>query len=147
VETRQGPGDEARQQLDDALYASAETLRIAVALLHPILPESTAKIWAQLGMTDPLETSNSPSSIGATQSRPAHRQIAPVFPRIDAKSAIERMRALEEEETAVRRRSSGRRVAKEPEPEGRCRPSPKIDIDDFVESGSARRPRCSPPNP
>ena len=26
---------DAVQQLDDALYASAETLRIAVALLHP----------------------------------------------------------------------------------------------------------------
>ena len=42
-------------QLNDALYASAETLRIAVALLHPLLPESTVKIWEQLGMTGSLE--------------------------------------------------------------------------------------------
>src|SRR5262249_5510316 len=38
------------------LYTSAEALRIATALLAPVLPESTEKIWRQLGMSEPLES-------------------------------------------------------------------------------------------
>ena len=41
----------AAAALDATLYTAAEVLRVATALLHPVLPESTAKIWAQLGMT------------------------------------------------------------------------------------------------
>jgi methionyl-tRNA synthetase len=126
------PGDEARQQLDDALYASAETLRIAVALLHPILPESTTKIWEQLGMTQPLSTLElAKLDWGQLAAGQAIGQVAPVFPRIDAKSAIERMRALEEEETIRQAKVLGRSVETQPgakiDP-----PSPKIDIDDFI---------------
>ncbi|MDQ6707354.1 MAG: methionine--tRNA ligase, partial [Acidobacteriota bacterium] len=47
---------ESQARLDATLYTSAETLRIASALLSPILPESVAKIWTQLGMATPLET-------------------------------------------------------------------------------------------
>jgi methionyl-tRNA synthetase len=61
-------------------------------------------------------------------------QIAPVFPRIDPKSAIERMRALEEEETARQQKLLGKPVSSgtaEPEPAVEP-PSAKIDIEDFV---------------
>jgi len=127
---------DARQKLDDALYASAETLRIAIALMHPILPESTANIWAQLGMPDPIEKLEI-AKLAWGQLKPDQNigLIAPVFPRIDAKSAIDRMRALEEEETARQAKLLGKPVAppKEPEPEGTIPPpSPKIDIEDFV---------------
>jgi methionyl-tRNA synthetase len=113
----------AQAQLDDALYASAETLRIAVALLHPVLPESTANIWAQLGMTQPIEDLEI-AKLAWGQLAPGQKigMIAPVFPRIEAKSAIERMRALEEEETARQAKLLGK-----PAPAS----SPKIDIEDF----------------
>ncbi len=124
----------AARQLDDALYASAETLRIAVALLHPILPESTVNIWAQLGMPEPLESLEI-ARLAWGQLMPDQKigLIAPVFPRIEAKSAIERMRALEEEETIRQAKILGKPIAvKEPEPEGTIQPpSPKIDIEDF----------------
>jgi len=129
------PGDAARQQLDDALYASAETLRIAVALLHPILPESTTKIWEQLGMTQPLATFElAKLDWGQLTAGQAIGQVAPVFPRIDAKSAIERMRVLEEEETIRQAKVLGRSVEAAPEvSEAKVEPpSPKIEIDDFV---------------
>jgi methionyl-tRNA synthetase len=121
----------AAQQLDDALYASAETLRIAVALLHPVLPESTANIWAQLGMTRPLEELElAKLDWGQLPSGQRIGMIAPVFPRIEAKSAIDRMRALEEEETARQAKLLGKPVAAR---EAVCEPpSPKIDIEDFV---------------
>jgi methionyl-tRNA synthetase len=126
----------AKQKLDDALYASAETLRIAIALMHPILPESTANIWAQLGMPDPIEKLEI-AKLAWGQLKPDQTigLIAPVFPRIDAKSAIDRMRALEEEETARQAKLLGKPLSpgKEPEPEGTISPpSPKIDIEDFV---------------
>jgi methionyl-tRNA synthetase len=113
----------AQAQLDDALYASAETLRIAVALLHPVLPESTANIWAQLGITQSLEDLEI-AKLAWGELMPGQKigMIAPVFPRIEAKSAIDRMRALEEEETARQSKLLGKPVATS---------SPKIDIEDF----------------
>ncbi|HEX4133212.1 MAG TPA: methionine--tRNA ligase [Bryobacteraceae bacterium] len=125
---------DAAQQLDDALYASAEMLRVAIVLLYPVLPESTANIWAQLGMTQSIEELQI-ANLAWGQLMPGQKigMIAPVFPRIEAKSAIDRMRALEEEETARQAKLLGKPVtAKEAETEGTILPpSPKIDIDDF----------------
>jgi methionyl-tRNA synthetase len=127
---------DSKQKLDEALYASAETLRIAIALMHPILPESTANIWAQLGMPDPIgKLEIAKLAWGQLKPDQSIGLIAPVFPRIDAKSAIDRMRALEEEETARQAKLLGKPAAppKEPEPEGTIPPpSPKIDIEDFL---------------
>jgi methionyl-tRNA synthetase len=122
---------EARQQLDDALYASAETLRIAVALLHPILPESTAKIWEQLGMSAPLEQLEL-ARLDWGQLAPEQKigQIAAVFPRIEAKPAIERMRQLEEKETKRQNALLGRES--KPESAAPEAQAPKIAIDDFT---------------
>jgi methionyl-tRNA synthetase len=125
------PGDEAKVQLDDALYASAETLRIAVALLHPLLPESTVKIWEQLGMTSSLETLLL-SGLGWGQLAPGQAigNITPVFPRIEAAPALAQMEKLEEEESARQAALLGKKPA---EPEVVIQPpSPKIAIDDFV---------------
>jgi len=121
----------ASQQLDDALYASAETLRIAVALLHPVLPESTANIWAQLGMTQAIDSLEiAKLAWGQLPAEQKIGMIAPVFPRIEAKPAIERMRALEEEETARQGKLLGKVAA--PPAGDILPPSPKVDIEDFV---------------
>src|SRR5206468_11374145 len=44
--------DESRARLATVLYTSAEALRIATALAHPVMPEATTKIWEQLGLGD-----------------------------------------------------------------------------------------------
>jgi methionyl-tRNA synthetase len=127
-------GDTAKQQLDDALYTSADLLRVAIILLHPILPDSTTQIWTQLGMTDPLETFDIKGlQYGQLKAGQPIGMVSPVFPRIDAKSAIDRMRELEEVETARQAKLLGKisepaasvPVAAEP-------PSPKIEFDDFA---------------
>ncbi len=125
------PADAAK--LNDALYASAEVLRIAVALLYPILPESTAKIWEQLGMTEPIDKIElAKLAWGELKPGQSVGQIAPVFPRIDAKTAIDQMRALEEEEAARQAKLLGKEAPKAEEPKGAIPPpSPKIEIDDF----------------
>ena len=124
-------GEEAAAQLNDALYASAETLRIAVALLHPLLPESTVKIWEQLGMTGSLESLQlSGLGWGQLPAGQAIGIIAPVFPRIEAGPAMERMSQLEEEEVLRQLTLLGKKPA---EPEVVIQPpSPRITIDDFV---------------
>ena len=43
--------DEAsRARLGAILYTAAEALRLVTALVHPVIPESTGKIWTQLGL-------------------------------------------------------------------------------------------------
>jgi methionyl-tRNA synthetase len=42
----------ARQDLRAILSTTAESIRIITALLYPILPYSTAKVWEQLGLGD-----------------------------------------------------------------------------------------------
>src|ERR1700724_4192720 len=45
-------GEENKSRLATILYTAAEALRIVTALAHPVLPESTGKIWNQLGLGD-----------------------------------------------------------------------------------------------
>ncbi|HET6177917.1 MAG TPA: methionine--tRNA ligase, partial [Candidatus Sulfotelmatobacter sp.] len=42
----------SRTRLATVLYTSAEALRIATALAHPVAPDATAKIWTQMGLGD-----------------------------------------------------------------------------------------------
>lgn len=126
------PADQNR--LNDALYASAETLRIAVALLHPVLPESTANIWAQLGFGEHLSSLRIDQlAWGGLNQGQQIGVISGVFPRIEAKAAIDRMRALEEEESARQARLLGKVAEPKPETQGTILPpSEKIEIDDFA---------------
>jgi methionyl-tRNA synthetase len=39
-----------KKKLIEVLYTAAESIRIITALLYPILPYATAKVWAQLGL-------------------------------------------------------------------------------------------------
>jgi methionyl-tRNA synthetase len=43
-------GEENKARLATILYTAAEALRIVTVLAHPVLPESTGKIWNQLGL-------------------------------------------------------------------------------------------------
>ena len=60
--------DESRSRLATILYTSAEALRIVTALAHPVIPEATAKIWAQLGLGDIRKFPLSESASGDSSS-------------------------------------------------------------------------------
>jgi methionyl-tRNA synthetase len=124
---RQDP--ESVYKLAEVLYTSAEALRIATALLYPILPESCAKIWSQLGMPEPLESVRF-DSLAWGQLRPGQKigQIAGVFPRIDAKPAIEKMRELEAQVSAEQAVLLGKSPTPGPQAPA---PGAQISIDDF----------------
>jgi methionyl-tRNA synthetase len=123
---------DAQAQLDTALYTSAETVRLATALLYPVLPDSTAKIWEQLGMTTSLESLRLDSlAWGQLSAGQKIGQIEGVFPRIDLKEAVDKMRALEEEVSVQQAKLLGKPLAPKP-PEGVTPLAPPIAIDDFV---------------
>jgi methionyl-tRNA synthetase len=124
---------EAQAKLDTALFTSAETLRIATALIYPVLPESAAKIWEQLGMNTPLEGLRLDSICwGQLPAGQKIGQIAAIFPRIEAKDAIAKMRQIEEEVTAEQAKLLGKTVPA-PTPADNIAPlAPPIAIDDFV---------------
>ncbi len=120
---------ESQAILDDTLYTAAEALRITTALLAPVLPESAEKIWSQLGMDHPVEKVRI-DSLAWGQLRPGQKigTVAPVFPRIEFKAAVERMKALELEASAQQNALLG----KKPEEAKPAEAGPaKITIDDF----------------
>jgi methionyl-tRNA synthetase len=89
--------DESRARLATVLYTSAEALRIATALAHPIMPEATSKIWEQLGLGDIKKLDLTQLSWGQLPLGTKLGKVSPVFPRAD-KSAIERMQQMEEQQ-------------------------------------------------
>lgn len=125
-----GKDADAQARLDSALYTAAEALRIITALLAPILPSSTARIWAQLGMKEPLEQVRL-DKLRWGQLEPGQQvqRPEPVFPRIDAKPAIEKMRELEFQETARQAALLGKTA---PAPAAASPPSERIGIEDFA---------------
>jgi methionyl-tRNA synthetase len=124
------PAPGAKVKLETTLYTAAETLRTATALLSPILPESCAKIWSQLGMTETLESVRLDSlAWGQLPEGQKIGQIAAVFPRIDAAPAIEKMRELEAQVSAEQAVLLGK--APTPSPQIPMPGGPQITIDDF----------------
>jgi methionyl-tRNA synthetase len=122
---------ELQADLDATLYTAAEALRIATVLLAPVLPQSTPKIWAQLGMTEPLESVRIDAlAWGQLPAGQKIGQIAAVFPRIEAKEAIEKMKALEIQVTEEQNVMLGKTA--KPEPAAIASVSERIAIDDFV---------------
>src|SRR4051812_12109611 len=89
--------DESRARLATVLYTSAEALRIATALAHPVMPEATAKIWEQLGLGDIKKLDLTSLTWGQLPLGTKLGKVSPVFPRAD-KSAIERMQQMEEQQ-------------------------------------------------
>jgi methionyl-tRNA synthetase len=91
---------ENREQLAKVLYTAAEGLRIVTALAHPVLPQSTEKIWRQLGQTTPL-SSVQMDLISWGQLKPGTKigKLEGIFPRVEKSEAIERIEAMEQEQS------------------------------------------------
>jgi methionyl-tRNA synthetase len=89
--------DESRARLATVLYTSAEALRIATALAHPVIPDATAKIWGQMGLGDIKKLDLNKLAWGQLPLGTKLGDISPVFPRAD-KSAIERMQNMEDQQ-------------------------------------------------
>ncbi len=96
VAASQDPAD--RQKLGEILYTAAEVIRILTALVHPILPEATTKIWAQLGLGDITHSDLKNIAWGGLAAGTRLGELTPVFPRAE-KDAVQRMQELESTQT------------------------------------------------
>jgi len=125
------PADQDR--LDAALYTAVEAVRVAAVLLSPVLPESCNRIWSQIGMEHLLDGYPVAGlEWGQYPAGHAIGQPSAVFPRIDAKPAVEKMRELEDLETLRQAALVGKKI----EPAGMApgvQPiAETIAIEDFV---------------
>jgi methionyl-tRNA synthetase len=92
-------GEENKSRLATILYTAAEALRIVTALAHPVLPESTAKIWTQLGLGEISKFNLADLKWAQLPLGGKLGKVEPVFPRAD-KTSIERMQQMEQERAA-----------------------------------------------
>jgi methionyl-tRNA synthetase len=93
-------GEEHKARLATILYTSAEALRVVTALAHPVLPESTARIWQQLGLGEISRLNLAELKWGQLPLGGKLGKVEPVFPRAD-KTAIERMQQMEQDRAAA----------------------------------------------
>src|SRR3954451_12390282 len=87
-------------RLATVLYTSAEALRIISALLHPVLPIATARIWSQLGLGDIAKFRLSELQWGQLELGTKLGKVEAVFPRAE-KNAVERMQQAEQQRGAA----------------------------------------------
>src|SRR5271167_1277231 len=129
----------SRSRLATILYTTAEALRIATALAHPVIPEATARIWEQLGLGAISEFRLTDLKWGQLQHGTKLGKVEPVFPRAD-KSAIERMQQMEQQRTVTQAAPTAPAQAGPP-PTQAASPMPtipaatpdgRISIDDFA---------------
>jgi methionyl-tRNA synthetase len=92
-------GEESRSRLATILYTAAEALRIVTALAHPVLPESTTRIWNQLGLGEISKFNLADLKWAQLPLGGKLGKVEPVFPRAD-KTSIERMQLMEQERAA-----------------------------------------------
>jgi methionyl-tRNA synthetase len=90
----------SRARLATVLYTSAEALRIVTALAHPVMPDATTKIWAQLGLGDIKKFDLTNLQWGQLHLGTKIGEVQAVFPRAD-KSAVEKMQKMEEQSVAA----------------------------------------------
>ncbi len=89
---------ETQARLHTVLYIAAEGLRILAVLLASVLPDSAARLWAQLGQPgDAAERLDTLTwgQLTAGQAVAQPESTAPLFPRVDKAPAIVRLRELE----------------------------------------------------
>jgi methionyl-tRNA synthetase len=91
------PEEESRKAT--ILWTTAELLRIVSALAHPVLPESTAKVWSLLGQTTALgETPLDGLRWGQLAAGLNLGEFHALFPRVEKTEAVERIEAMANEE-------------------------------------------------
>ena len=91
-----------RLAVPDCLYLAADSIRIITAILYPILPTATAKVWQQLGLGEIEEAARTGSlrNLKSADLNPGTKLGATshIFPRAD-KSLAETMINMENPET------------------------------------------------
>ncbi len=113
--------------LDKILYEAADHIRIITALLYPVMPYATAKVWAQLGLGDIHEAALKGElknlEWGGLQPGTKLGELGPIFPRAD-KEIITRMSEIEQKNAPAAVAEAPAAVKAEPKPEVKAEAKP-----------------------
>ena len=93
-----GTSDTDAQRRATILWTAAEALRVVTVLAHPVLPDSTARVWTLLGQAGHVGSQDL-DGLRWGQLKPGTPlgKSQTLFPRIEKAEAIERMEAMENE--------------------------------------------------
>jgi methionyl-tRNA synthetase len=77
--------EEGGAALASVLYAAAEALRVLGVMLYPIMPAAMTRLWADLGISEPLEQQRLPAATvwGGLAAGTAVTKGQSLFPRLD----------------------------------------------------------------
>jgi len=110
------------------LATAGEAIRIITALVYPILPESAAKVWRQLGQGEIADAARNAFlteiAWGGLRAGTKFGEPAPLFPRAE-KDAAERMQKIEEQNSLSVIEAAGGKAVSPNEPAARMEPSPQ----------------------
>jgi len=122
--------DPARKgRLDTVMYLVFELLRVLALLLKSFIPETSAKIWNQLGIEEPIdELLVDAAEWGGLKPGTVTRKGDPIFPRIDVK----REAASAEMEISVKEPQVQAEASKTAKPAAEGGQDNLIDISEFA---------------
>jgi methionyl-tRNA synthetase len=130
-----GDSEADMQRKATILWTTAELLRVVSVLAHPVLPDSTAKVWTLLGQPgrvsgielDGLRWGQLASGVQLGKAQA-------LFPRVDKQEAIERIEAMANEELNPTRPAPAAAPAPAATPSGAAAApaTDKIGIEDFA---------------
>jgi methionyl-tRNA synthetase len=122
--------DPARKgRLDTVMYLVFELLRVLALLLKSFIPETSAKIWNQLGIEEPIdELLVDAAEWGGLKPGTVTRKGDPIFPRIDVK----REAASAEMEISVKEPQVQAEASKAAKPAAEGGQENLIDISEFA---------------
>jgi methionyl-tRNA synthetase len=137
-----GDSEADKQRKATVLWTTAELLRIVTVLAHPVLPQSTEKVWSLLGQTVSMGSFEL-DGLRWGQLAPGTTlgKLQPLFPRVEKAEAIERIESMANEElnptpAAAAAAAKSAAAAGPPAAGGATAAAPanneKISIDDFV---------------
>lgn len=123
-----GRSEEGKARLSTVLYVLAECCRVVGVLITPFMPQTPARIFEQLGVTDPaLSSWDSVGAFGGLKPGATVHKGAALFPRIDIPKEMEALAALnpKKAEAAAPAKATEKAPAEEKDEEE------LIDIDTF----------------
>ena len=108
-----GKSEEGRDRLQTVMYYLAECIRAIAVYVGPTMPSTPAKIYAQLGVSDPEQTTwASVQKFGSIKPGTVVKKGPALFPRVDVKKELESIAAEREAEAAKLEKKAAKAEAK-----------------------------------
>ena len=131
-----GDSEADMQRKAAVLWTTAELLRIVTVLAHPVLPDSTVKVWSLLGQPGTVSDAELDGlRWGQLAAGVQLGKAQALFPRVDKAEAIERIEAMANEEQNPQAAPAAAPAAATSGSSGAAAapaPSEKIGIEDFA---------------